>query len=310
MNEQRVILLCSSKFAVTALQELVFFKQLAAVVVPAQAEEMAAYVKHILTSTDIPQILVDKNSYEREITEAIRKYRITIGLIMTFSFRIPEAIFLLPPKGFFNVHPGPLPHYRGADPVFRQILNKEPMAGVSIHQLDNGYDTGPVVFTEKIKLDKNDTYGLLTGKLAHLAAGMVRTLLKLAAYDLKIPFRPQNESQAVYYRRQGGEEVTINWQQMDTDTIIALINACNPWNKGAVTKFNQQIVRLLFAEKVIPSQKSANIPGTITGITEEYISVNTLNGEILNVRFVSVDEGFFPAGRLIKMGIQPGSCFG
>ena len=309
MSELKVILLCSSRFAIPAMQELVFFKQLAIVAVPRNRPEMVENVRSVLTGLDIPILELDKASFAKELTRAIQKYKVTVGIMMTFGYIIPASVFNLPEKGFYNVHPGPLPGYRGADPIFRQIKNKEPNAGVTIHKLDEGLDTGPVVLRQMMKLEKTDTYGILTSKLAQLAAGMVRVLLKLATFDLSIPSKPQDESKAVYYKKQAAKDITINWQQMDASDIIALINACNPWNKGAVTKFNNRIIRMVEAEK-LKDITSNNYPaGTVTGMGERSIDVSTLNGCIIKIHIIYVDEGFLNAASLVQVGVTPGCRF-
>jgi methionyl-tRNA formyltransferase len=308
-NDIRVVLLCSSRFAFPVMQELVFFKQLALVAVPRNRVEMVENVQALLKGTGIPILELDKKSFARELTRAMKQHNVNLGLMMTFGYLIPPAVYNLPEKGFLNIHPGPLPAYRGADPVFMQICNREEYAGVSIHKLDDAYDTGPLVLTQMIKTEQTDTYGILTSKLAQLAAGMVRTLLKLVAYELKIPSKPQ-EGKAVYYAKQGPKEITINWKEMEAGAILALINACNPWNKGAVTKFNNRILRIVDAERYPNHNMDAGIdPGTVNVLPGKSILVSTINNETIKLNIVYLDEGFLNASRLIEIGLKTGSCF-
>ena len=55
----------------------------------------------------------------------------------------------------------------GPDPVFHQIRNKEKNAGVTIHKVDDDFDTGPVVINEMIRLDPADTHGTLNERLSY-----------------------------------------------------------------------------------------------------------------------------------------------
>lgn len=305
----RVLLLCSSSFALPVMQELFFFQQLAVVAVPRKRRDFLENVRVLLQGTGIPIVEVDTKSFAEQLICSIEQYDVNLGLVMGFSYLIPALVYDLPVKGFFNVHPGPLPAYRGVDPVFWQIYNREEQAGVSIHKLDEGYDTGPLVLTQMIKITPADNYGILNSKLAALAAGMVRVLLKLAAYDLKIPSKPQPES-TFYYARQGVKDVSINWQKMDADRIVALINACNPWNKGAVTKFNNRILRILVAEKQAELSFNDKHPGTISILEDKSIIVSTLNKEALKLQIVYVEEGFLNASRLVEIGLISGSYLG
>ena len=101
----------------------------------------------------------------------------------------------------------------------------------------------------------------------------------------------------------------INWQTMDADSVIALIHACNPWNKGAVAKINNQVIRLLDAVK-FPENSSLNKePGYILAIEENGITVSTINGGAILVRIIYAEEGFLPAYYLSRLGVVQGNRF-
>jgi len=309
MAEVKIILLCTTRFALPALKELAFFKLLAAVAIPRHCDEMIENTDAVLTGTGIPVIELDKETFAERLREAIVENDINLGLVMTFSYKVPSSIYNMPAKGFYNIHPGPLPQYRGPDPVFQQLKNKEKHAGVTVHKLDDGMDTGPVVISEMLKVETWDTYGLLTTKLANLAAKLTGTLVKLASLDISIPLKQQDETKAGYFKRQQAEDVTINWQTMDADSVIALINACNPWNKGAVTKMNNQVIRLLDAEKLQGNSSLYKEPGYITAIEENGMIVSTIHDQAIRVRIVYADEGFLPAYHLRLLGGAPGKRF-
>ena len=228
---------------------------------------------------------------------------------MTFSYKIPASVYTMPEKGFFNVHPSPLPLYRGADPIFQQIKNREAYAGVTVHKLDDGIDTGPVVIKELIRLDRNDTYGMLTTKLSVIAANLVRTLVKLAGFDLNITAKPQDETRASYFPKQIAKDIVINWNEMMADDVVALINACNPWNKGAVTKMNNKLIRFVQASKGQEDNMPSAMPGTILSFRESTAIISTCCGEALKLSIISVDEGFYCAADLRLFGIVEGSRF-
>lgn len=309
MKDLKIILLCSSRFAMPALKELAFFQLLAAVAIPTHCDEMIEHVEAVLTGSGIPIIKLGKTNYSDLLCEAITTYQVNMGLVMTFSFKIPAAVYQLPTKGFFNVHPGPLPQYRGADPVFQQIKNQEKFAGVTIHKLDDGIDTGPVVICEKLKIDTTDTYGLLTTKLSNLAARLTGILIKLSGFGLAIPSRVQDESHASYFKRQQAKDIMINWHAMDADAIIALMNACNPWNKGAVAKMNNQVIRLLVAEKLSADTTNYKEPGKIISLTENGLVIATLNQEAIAVKVLYTEEGFFTSEKMMALGIAAGQQF-
>ncbi|HTC01634.1 MAG TPA: formyltransferase family protein [Ferruginibacter sp.] len=308
MAEIKAILLCSTRFAIPALQEMAFFNQLAAIVIPSKNSAMIEQVQSVLNGITIPIVLVDRDNFEEKIIQAIQQYNVNLGLMMTFSFRLPKSVYELPAKGFFNFHPSPLPAYRGADPIFQQIKNKEQTAGVTIHKLDENFDTGAIVQKEIIKIEPTDTYGILTSKLSHVAAKIARVLIKMISFDIDIPSKMQDESVASSFKKQSANDIIINWKEMDATTIIALINACNPWNKGAVAKLNNKIIRLVEAEKIGGSNEIL-IPGRIFSISSNGLFITTINSEAISVNIIYTDEGFLGTKQFNKIGLLAGNQF-
>lgn len=310
MRPVKILFLCSNRLALPALQELAFFNLLAAVIVPRHCDEMLANVQSILNLTEVPLLVIDKFSYVDQITESFEKYKATVGLIITFAYIIPPSVYILAQDGFYNVHPGPLPSYRGADPVFQQIKNKERQAGVTVHKLAEKFDNGPVIIKEMIRLESTDTHGMLTTKLAHIAARLTMVLVKLIGFDIAVPSKDQDESKAMYYKRQNAKDVIINWDLMDSNVIIALINACNPWNKGASTKINNRIIRFLEADEIpeIRSEDDSK-PGNVIAIDDSGLIVSTLHHKAIRVRVFHTDEGFLSGRRIAELGVVPGNRF-
>lgn len=312
MNETKVILLCGSRISLPAMRNLVFYNQLAVVVIPAHCKEFVLEVQHVLRECAIPIITVNKKDFTNQLLQAIKEYQVHVGLMITFTYKLPAAVYQLPKKGFYNMHPGPLPTYRGPDPVFQQIKNREPYAGITIHKVEEEFDKGAVVLTDKIRLSVNDTYGLLTEKLGETAARLIDTLMKMAALDIDIPMRRQDETKVVYYKRQSAPDITINWETMTADDIIALVNACNPWNKGAVTRIGQKVIRILEAEKILVAEK-AKLPlqnAVITSADENGVIAATLGGELLRITYIYTDEGFLHTSRMLAIGLSPGDILG
>ena len=72
---------------------------------------------------------------------------------MRFSLIFPEAIINAIPYGIINVHPGPLPKYRGLFAPFWQMCAGEETFASTLHFIDKGIDTGPIIGTHSIARD-------------------------------------------------------------------------------------------------------------------------------------------------------------
>jgi len=70
-----------------------------------------------------------------------------------FNQLFKTEILTLPTIAALNIHPSPLPAYRGVDPVFYAMLNDEKQLGVTLHLLDEQFDTGHIASQAKITRD-------------------------------------------------------------------------------------------------------------------------------------------------------------
>ncbi|HUM97693.1 MAG TPA: formyltransferase family protein [Chitinophagaceae bacterium] len=292
------------------MSQLLYTGNLKAVVVPHDCNEFENGLRQLLSTTDVPVVQVNKENFSLKIKEILQKYKINIGLVLTFSLLIPKEIFELPEKGFFNVHPGFLPSYRGSDPIFYQIKNREKFAAVAIHKLTEGFDDGEIVLQEKITLHSTYTYGLLELKLSRLAQKQVEILIKILSLGFAVPSKSQDESRARYYGRQQNKELLIEWDKMNAHEIIALINACNPYNNGAATSVGKKLVKFLTAEVIEFNNNRNTLPGEIVAIDDEWLEIATIKkGELLKVFFIYIEEGYVQPSVLKQWGILPGTCF-
>lgn len=309
MQELRILLLCSSPFALPAMQSLIFFKNLKVIAIPEHSTDLIKETKILIKNEPVQLLVLKKKTFAKKLTDIISKYEINTGIMASFSYRLPSSVFDLPSKGFFNIHPGSLPAFRGIDPVFQQIRLKEKLAGVTIHKLDEDFDTGPVIMHEMIKLDPLDTYGTLNEKLALVAGNLLSVLLKLLSMGTKIPERKQDESKAVYYKKQDKFDVMLNWRVMDAEKIVALINACNPWNKGAVCMLNNKVIHLLDGRIIDFQSETDYIPGSIISIDQNGMTVSAMDNKAVIITMIYTDLGFFHSSKLSEFGILPGSRF-
>jgi len=271
---------------------------------------MQHILQQLIKDTGVPLLLLNKKEYKTQISEAIKKYDVTVVLMMTFPFMISPELLQLPPKGFINFHYGLLPQCRGPQPILRHLLNNDKEAGVTIHKVDKGIDTGPVSLQEKVAIEDHDTYGMLQSKLAFLAAKQAANLLKILSYGTIIPAVAQDESKAAYYEMPVAKDLTINWDEMSAQKIIRLVNACNPWNKGAGTTINNWFIGITEAEIIGESDTTDTTPGKVIACNnEEGLIVKTMDNQKIKINIVYTNEGFFSGSRLADFGIKAGMKF-
>ncbi|HEX8262109.1 MAG TPA: methionyl-tRNA formyltransferase, partial [Allosphingosinicella sp.] len=166
------------------------------------------------------------------------------AVVAAYGLILPRAILDAPRLGCLNVHASLLPRWRGAAPVQRAILAGDRMTGVTIMQMEEGLDTGPMLAAMGTPIDRK-TAGALTDELARLGAEwMVETLARIH----RIGPRPQEEAKATYAPKIRKEEARLDF----TRPALALerqVRAFNP-APGAWFEVAGERIRLLAAEPV------------------------------------------------------------
>ena len=121
-------------------------------------------------------------------------------LVIAYGQIIPESFLNLTKKGFINIHASLLPKYRGAAPIQRAIMNGDKKIGVSIMKIEEKLDSGPVLCSQTIDLDKTVTFGDIEKKLSVMGANLlINNLKNLENGDAN--FSKQIHSEATYAKK-------------------------------------------------------------------------------------------------------------
>lgn len=116
-----------------------------------------------------------------------------IIVVMAYGKILPENILNLPKYGCINAHASLLPKYRGAAPIQYAILNGETKTGITIMRMDEGIDTGDILFSKEVGIKEEDDAVSMFKKLGETAAELLpESLLKIEAGDVR-PVKQENE---------------------------------------------------------------------------------------------------------------------
>lgn len=232
---------------------------------------------------------------------------------LAFSFGCPwklgPEVLARPRLGWINLHGGPLPAYRGPQPVFWQIRNGEKASALVAHRMDAGFDSGPVLAVVPIQLPPACTHGALTQALAQVAPALLDQLLRgftaqgEAYLDSALP-----QGEGRIWPRPGPEDVRIDWTGMDGASILALVRACNPWNSGAWTLLQGQPCRVV--EAAVAAGPAEGPPGFLQGTPEGGLAAACRDGSALRLDILRLEEGFYTGAGLRSLGLGPGARLG
>lgn len=161
-----------------------------------------------------------------ETLQQIRAWQPDVVLSIYLNQLIKPELINLPPRGTLNIHPALLPRHRGLFPYFWVLVEGDTEMGVTIHWVDEKFDTGDILLQEKIPVEPADTIISLSYKSAVVGADMLVKAVKLLENG-NPPRLPQDNSRASYhswprpadqrrFRQKGGRYGTIFelWKHM------------------------------------------------------------------------------------------------
>ena len=174
-----------------------------------------------------------------EEQERFRALNADYAVVAAYGLILPKPILDAPKHGCINVHASLLPRWRGAAPIQRAILAGDELTGVTIMQMEEGLDTGPMLFKMLTKVHRK-TAGELTDELAKLGAFAL-----VGWFNQPSPPKPQPDIGVTYAKKIDKAEARIDWSA-SAKQIERQIRAFNPI-PGAWFEANGERIKLLRA---------------------------------------------------------------
>lgn len=230
-------------------------------------------VKKLAVDASIP--VFQPQRLDKEQHAQIESLQAEVMLVSAYGLLLPKAVLDIPKLGCINIHASLLPRWRGAAPIQHSIIAGDQKTGISIMQMEQGLDTGPVLQQFECEILATDTGASLHKRLASMAAAeIVQVLDKLQ--DGKLVAQPQDESLASYAGKITKQQACIDWQ-LSAAEITRRILAFNSW-PVAYTYFAQQRLRIWQAE--VSNTISDKRPGSVLTSEKQSMEVATGDGVI------------------------------
>ena len=232
-------------------------------------------VKELAVEQGLPLLQPAKLKHP-EIVAWVRELKPDLLVLAFVTQFVPLEMIQTASHGGINYHPSLLPKYRGGSAINWAVISGERETGVTIHQIDEGVDIGPVILQEKVDIRPDDTVkSLYFEKLYPLGIKLIARTVALIREGKARPF-PQDESQASFQPVIKESDTVINWKH-STQRVYDMIRGSNP-SPGSITSFKGQPLKIWEA-KPYPLQGRA---GDIIEIVEDSgFVVSTADGGIL-----------------------------
>lgn len=241
-----------------------------------------------------------------EAVSVLKEYEADIYVVAAFGQLLSKEILDIPRFGCINIHASLLPKYRGASPIQQAVIDGEEKTGVTIMQMNEGMDTGDILYQKEIYLDKKETGESLFDKLAVLGAQAIVEALPMIEAETLTGVK-QDESKATHVKMIQKSQGLIDFNQSAV-VIERLVRGMNSW-PSAYTFLQGKQLKIWDADVV--SDVSKDMPGTITAVEKEGIYVQTGDG-LLRINELQLEgkKRMTTHDFLLGYKLQPGDRLG
>lgn len=204
----------------------------------------------------------------------IKDLNADIAVVCSFNYKVPKSLLESVKDGFINVHPSLLPKYRGPNPYSAVIINGETETGLTLHFMNETFDTGDIIAQKKVSIAEVETMGTLFNRTNILALDMLLETLK--KYETsELPREKQPEGNFPIGNLLPEQALFIDYTKTAVES-ERLIRALNPFVL-ARTNFRGTLTKILTAEVIEYSQEKEE-PGTIVKIEKDKFYIKTGKG--------------------------------
>ena len=300
IKKTRIVYMGTPEFAVAPLDELIKTGHniVGVVTVADKASGRGlkineSAVKKYAVEHNIP-VLQPLSLKDPEFLEALKAWKADMFVVVAFRM-LPKVVWEMPRLGTFNLHAALLPQYRGAAPINWAVINGDKATGVTTFMIDDGMDTGGIMYREQCLIGPDENVGDVHDRLMGIGASLVVQTVD-AIIDKNVETRVQKSFiQGSEILRPAPkltrELMHIDWN-VKTKYAYNLIRGLSPY-PAAFTELvkNDKVIQMKIygASKVTGEEYTAMLAqnglesapaGTILSDGKTYLAVTTADGAI------------------------------
>jgi methionyl-tRNA formyltransferase len=214
---------------------------------------------------------------DAEVLAEFRACEPDLGVVVAFGQFLPKAIREAPARGYLiNGHASLLPHYRGAAPISRCILDGAKVTGVSAMRVEREMDSGPVALQRKIEIGEFENAGELSERLAQLTADTLEEVIEQIAEN-RVSWTPQDDTRATFAPKIRRSDAELIWTE-SAEALCRRVRAMAP-SPGAFTIFEAENLQILDARS--DASHATLAPGTVCVGPAQELRIATGEGWLL-----------------------------
>jgi methionyl-tRNA formyltransferase len=195
-------------------------------------------------------------------------------LSATFPYRLPPELLRIPRLGAINLHPTPLPAYRGPNPA--RVFYDGATIGATAHRMDEDFDTGPILSQHTAPFPEDATPEQLRNTwIPMIRATLAEGVARMVAGD---PGRPQDHTLASYAAEFTEDEYWLDWglSMRVLQRRASALSFFGPRVKALIAGEPRRILRL----DPLPGSAPTGAPGTVLDRAEGGMTVAVADGAV------------------------------
>jgi len=220
-----------------------------------------------------------------EIIEELQGLDAQIGILVAYGKIIPGSVIDIFPSGIINIHPSLLPHGRGPTPIEQAILDGAKETGVSIMQLAQDMDAGPIYGQAKLKLSGYESKQQLADSLLKMGNDLLINYLPEIISGIKTPI-PQDNKLATYNDLIDRSQSKIDWHKPALQ-IEREIRAYKNWPKSWTKLKGHQLI--IIEASILKDVKLP--PGELKLVDDSRLFVGCSGGALEIKRIQPLNKG-------------------
>ncbi len=181
----------------------------------------------LLKKYKINQVMMKSTNDER-FRQFLRHCNVDLLIVGTWKEKIEKETFNTPRIATLNVHPSLLPKYRGPNPYMQTILHGEEYSGVTVHLMNEKFDSGAILKQAKVDILPNDTSLELRERSVSAARNLIHDVINDLNNKMLEPIK-QDEKYATYYPNISGEERMLDFEIQSSEEVSRTIRALHPF---------------------------------------------------------------------------------
>ncbi|CAM4020927.1 methionyl-tRNA formyltransferase [Pseudoalteromonas byunsanensis] len=302
---QKYAVFTGSCQSLPAIQYLLQSNKLGCVVlVDAEPNPDLAQLQYWLQQNNI-QVVAYNQADDSRVLARLDELAINRALVYMFRHKLRDKLIQYFGGYLVNLHPSPLPEYRGPFPLYWQLRNGEEVTKLTIHRVTESIDDGDIAVDVDIEIHPFDTMNSLQQKVAQVVPYLIDTFCQLDEQQ-KLSWHKQAEHAHNSAPALTEQQLMVNWYQQTAKQVVNMARAGNVDSGCAIFAVGRDMFQLLQAS-IVECHLAGLQPGTVIEVDRHQGLLIKTKDAAVRFDVIGTQHGLFDGYRFaVLFGLEAG----